>query len=86
MTITKPTPKSTNAAGLFISGASDAECKPKGMKKDYKRKISLTIAPTLLTKIDELAAELEQSRAAVINMDIYRAVEHGLVIKGLRKT
>lgn len=86
MTITKPKPKSTHAADLFISGAPDAEVKPKGVRKGNKQQISLTIAPRLLTKIDELAAELGQSRAAVINMAIYRAVEHGLVIDGLRKT
>lgn len=86
MTITKPKPKSaTIAADAFISGAPDA-AKPKGVKKGNKQQISLTIAPSLLTKIDELAAELGQSRAAVINMAIYRAVEHGLVIDGLRKT
>jgi len=44
-----------------------------------KQQISLTIAPALLVKIDKLAAELGQSRAAVINMAIYRAVEHGLI-------
>lgn len=85
MTITKPKPKSTIAADAFISGAPDA-AKPRGVKKGNKQQISLTIAPTLLTKIDEMAAELGQSRAAVINMAIYRAVEHGLVIDGLRKT
>jgi len=84
MTITKPKPKSTISADAFISGAPDA-AKPKGVKKGNKQQISLTIAPSLLTKIDELAAELGQSRAAVINMAIYRAVEHGLVIDGLRK-
>lgn len=84
MTITKPKPKATPAADAFISGAPDAE-KPRGVKKGNKQQISLTIAPPLLVKIDELAAELGQSRAAVINMAIYRAVEHGLVIDGLRK-
>lgn len=84
MTITKPKPKAT--ADTFISGAPDAELKPKGVRKGNKQQISLTIAPPLLAKIDDLAAELGQSRAAVINMAIYRAVEHGLVIDGLRKT
>jgi hypothetical protein len=86
MTITKPKPKATPAVDAFISGAPDAESKPRGVKKGNKQQISLTIAPPLLAKIDELAAELGQSRAAVINMAIYRAVEHGLVIDGLRKT
>lgn len=84
MTITKPKPKPT--AEMFIAGAPDSELKTRGVKKGNKQQISLTIAPALLAKIDELAAELGQSRAAVINMAIYRAVEHGLVIDGLRKT
>ena len=79
MAITKPKSKNTATADDFISGAPDAEIKPKGMKKGNKQQISLTIAPGLLVKIDDLAAELGQSRAAVINMAIYRAVEHGLL-------
>lgn len=82
MAITKPKPKNTataDTADEFISGAPDAEIKPKGVKKGNKQQISLTIAPGLLVKIDNLAAELGQSRAAVINMAIYRAVEHGLL-------
>jgi len=45
----------------------------------------LTITPTLLERVDQLAAELGQSRAAVINLAIHRAVEHGLEIGGLGK-
>jgi hypothetical protein len=86
MSITKP--KARVAAATvesFISGAPDAAVKPRGVRKGNKQQISLTIAPTLLEKIDEMAAELGQSRAAIINMAIYRAVEHGLTIDGLRK-
>lgn len=75
---------SAAAADAFISGAPDAP-RARGVKKGNKQQISLTIAPNLLLKIDELAAELGQSRAAVINMAIYRAVEHGLTIDGLHK-
>jgi hypothetical protein len=78
MAITKPKPK-TATADTFISGAPDAEVKPKGVKKGNKRQISLTIAPALLVKIYDLAEELGQTRAAIINMAIYRAVEHGLL-------
>ena len=77
MAITKP--KKTTTAEEFITAAPDAETKPKGVKKGNKQQISLTIAPALLERIDNLAAELGQSRAAVINMAIYRAVEHGLI-------
>lgn len=86
MAITRPKPKNTQeATDAFISGAPDAEVRPRGVKKGNKQQISLTIAPALLVKVDELAAELGQSRAAIINMAIYRAVEHGLIIDGLRK-
>lgn len=85
MSITKPKPKNAASAEAFISGAPDSEAKPKGVKKGNKQQISLTIAPALLAKIDDMAAELGQSRAAIINMAIYRAVEHGLIIDALRK-
>lgn len=77
----KPTRKS---ADDFIAGAPDsaADAAPqesKGVVKGKRQQISLTIAPALLEKVDELAAELGQSRAAIINMAIYRAVEHGFL-------
>ena len=50
-----------------------------------RQQITLTITPTLLERVDQLAAELGQSRAAVINLAIHRAVEHGLDINGLGK-
>lgn len=87
MAITKPktkVPDSSPAADTFISGAPDA-ARTRGVKKGNKQQISLTIAPALLQKVDELAAELGQSRAAIINMAIYRAVEHGLVIDGVKR-
>lgn len=81
----EPTPQPADAVvDAFISGAPDAP-KPRGVRKGNRQQISLTIAPALLEKIDALAAELGQSRAAVINMAIYRAVEHGLTIDGLHK-
>jgi hypothetical protein len=85
MAITKAKPRHVQTADEFISGAPDAESKPRGVKKGNKQQISLTIAPALLEKIDAMADELGQSRAAIINMAIYRAVEHGLSIDGLRK-
>ncbi len=77
MAITKP--KTKASADDFIAAAPDSATQPNGVKKGKKQQISLTIAPALLVKIDSLAAELGQSRAAVINMAIYRAVEHGLI-------
>ena len=95
MTITMPKKKPAAApakidqaaADAFISGAPDSVANaPKlgGVKKGNKQQISLTIKPGLLAKVDELADKLGQSRAAVINMAIYRVVEHGLDIDGLR--
>jgi len=79
MAITKPK-KKPQTADNFIAEAPDAETtKPKGVKKGNKQQISLTIAPELLERVDSLSQELGQSRAAVINMAIYRAVEHGLL-------
>lgn len=85
MAITKRTLKPTTNADDFIGSAPDAAAPVAGVRKGNKRQISLTITPELLAKVDQLAAELGQSRAAVINMSIHRTVEHGLVIDGLRK-
>ena len=76
MAITRPKPKNTQeATDAFISGAPDAEARPRGVKKGNKQQISLTISPELLAKVDTLAARMGQSRAAVINLAIYQAVE-----------
>lgn len=87
----KPKPKAAPvaadaAAEAFISGAPDASTpKAQAPKREGKKLISLSIAPTLLERVDQLAAELGQSRAAVINLAIHRAVERGLEIDGLGK-
>jgi len=72
------------AADAFISGAPDAP-KPRGVRKGNKLQISLTISPTLLSQVDALAAQIGQTRAAVINLAIHRAIEHGLEFDGLGK-
>jgi hypothetical protein len=81
MTITKPKKLTADA---FIAAAPDA--RPRGVRKGNKLQITLTIAPTLLARVDELASQLCQSRAAVINLAILRAVEHGLSTDGLQKS
>ena len=76
MAITMPKKKTTAAidqaaADAFIAGAPDSIApKARGVKKGNKQQISLTIAPGLLLKIDELAEQLGQSRAALIHMKI----------------
>jgi hypothetical protein len=80
------------AADAFIAGAPDAsrqaqpqghetETYEKGIAKGNKRQISLTIAPELLRRVDDVAKRTGQGRAAIINMAIYRALE-GDVFKG----
>jgi len=71
MAITKPVkPKSVDA---FISGAPDAA--RKGVMKGKKEQITLTLTPEMLTKVDTLAQRMGQSRAAVINLAIFRLLE-----------
>jgi hypothetical protein len=77
----KPKPKAAPVA----NDAAAAAQKAPAARRETKKLISLKIAPTLLERVDQLAAELGQSRAAVINLAIHRAVEHGLEIDGLRK-
>ena len=75
MAITKPVkPKTTDG---FISGAPDAT-RAKGVRRGTKQQITLTIAPELLAKVDEMAERMGQSRAALINLAIYRTVEGGV--------
>lgn len=79
------TPK-TAAQDAFISGAPDASKATKaagveyekGVKKGNKRQITLTIAPELLERVDQIANRTGQARAAVINMAIYQAIEGDL--------
>ena len=88
MTITKAKQRTTQqetATADFIAGAPDSGTKTKGVKKGNKQQISLTMSPALLAKVDALAEKMGQSRAAVINMAVYRAVEHGLTIGGLER-
>lgn len=83
MTITKKSQHVARAADRFIAAAPDGDASPRGVRKGNKRQISLTIMPDLLDKVDTIAGRLGQSRAAVINMAVYRLVEHGLTIDGL---
>lgn len=71
MTITRPVKKPNVAA--FIDRAPDAV--RKGVMRGRKEQITLTIAPELLAKVDEIAARMGQSRAALINRAIYELAE-----------
>jgi hypothetical protein len=54
------------------SKAPDAR---KGVIRGRKEQITLTIAPDLLAKVDEIATRMGQSRAALINRAIYELAE-----------
>jgi predicted transcriptional regulator len=54
-----------------------ASARASGVRRGTKQQITLTIAPELLAKVDELAQRMGQSRAALINLAIYRTVERG---------
>src|SRR4051794_26445429 len=93
MAITKPKPKLAkeaivaSAEDTFIGGAPDAQRQPtgRGIKKGKKEQVTVTIAPIILDRVDELARRMGQSRAAWINMAIYQALESGFGgIKGTR--
>jgi len=75
-------PKPPTTVEEFVAGAPDAQTSAaspgtyeKGIKKGNKRQISLTIAPDLLRRVDEVAKRTGQGRANIINMAIYRALE-----------
>ncbi len=53
---------------------------PNPATKCKKQQISVTVQPGLLTKLDELASHLGQSRASMINIAIYNIIENGLEI------
>jgi hypothetical protein len=57
----------------FIGKAPDAG--RKGVIRGRKEQITLTIAPELLAKVDEMASKMGQSRAALINRAIYELAE-----------
>lgn len=87
MTITMP--KTKPSAETFISGAPDAgaqapaadQASPKYVRKGKKLQITLTISQPLLERVDELAAKMGQSRAAVINLAVFQGLENGLRIE-----
>ncbi|PWV57742.1 ribbon-helix-helix domain-containing protein [Plasticicumulans acidivorans] len=78
---TKPTPADTFISGAPDSTASTADA-PRRVRKGRKVQITLTITESMLARVDELAAQLGQSRAAVINLAIFQTLETGVRIDG----
>ena len=72
----------SEAADAFIAGAPDAgvdtPLAPRRVRKWRKVQITLTITEHLLKRDDELAGQLGQSRAAVINLAVVQMLERGL--------
>ena len=78
-------PKNPSGIDAFIAGAPDhmgtkraeeAETPyNKGVKKGKRRQITHTLVAELLRDIDKAAAKSGQTRAAFINMALYRAVK-----------
>lgn len=81
----KPMPDTTSAAAdAFISGAPDVVAAtqeaPRRVRKGRKVQITLTIAEPMLDRVDELAGQIGQSRAAVINLAVMQMLQSGLRI------
>ncbi len=70
------------AAEAFISAAPDAKV-PRRTRKGKKVQISLTLTESLLGRVDQLAEELGQSRAGIINLAIIHMLDKGLRIDGV---
>ena len=72
----------SEAADAFIAGAPDAGVDappaPRRVRKGRKVQITLTLTEPLLERVDELAGQLGQSRAAVINLAVVQMLERGL--------
>ncbi len=71
MAITRPKPKMPDE---FVVTASDTPAQ-KGVRRGKREQITLTLVPELLEKLDVLAKRMGQSRAATINLAIFRLVE-----------
>lgn len=82
----KPTKAANAAADAFISAApdaaADAPSAPRRVRKGKKVQITLTIAEPLLGRVDDMAAQLGQSRAGIINLAVMQMLQTGLRIEG----
>lgn len=80
---TKPEAAPAAAVDAFIAAAPDAAADgPKRVRKGRKVQITLTMAEPVLARVDELAAQLGQSRAATINLAVMQMLQRGLQLDG----
>ena len=82
MTIITPRPKLEAPANVpekkvdsFVGGAPDSKPK-KGALKGNRVQISHTISPEILDQLDAMARKTGNTRASLINLAIYRILEH----------
>lgn len=75
MTLTQRPSKNQKKEDAFISGAPDSVVKPKGIKKGNKQQVSITLAPDLLAKLDEVSSKRGVSRAGFINLAVYHYID-----------
>lgn len=72
----------TATATAFITAAPDGGHKapeaPKGVRKGTRKQITHTINDDLLARLDGAAQSTGQSRAALINLAIFRMLEAGV--------
>jgi hypothetical protein len=68
--------KTSQAAERFIGSAPDAT--RKGVIRGRKEQITLTLAPELLAKVDQRAAQMGMSRAACMSLAIFQWLERGV--------
>lgn len=73
MTINRGAGAKRKTVEQFIDGAPDVG--RKGVIRGRREQITLTIAPELLAKVDQIAGRMGQSRAALINRAIYELAE-----------
>ncbi len=68
------------AAEAFISGAPDAA--PRLVRKGNKVQITMTISEPLLARLDAMAEQLDQTRAALISLAIVQMLDGGIHLGG----
>lgn len=52
-----------------------------GPKKVIKRQITISVAPELLDRVDEMVQKTGQTRSGIISLAIYQIVNHGMLLK-----
>lgn len=78
----KRRPSQASSIDNFIDGAPDASAddqKPKRVRKGNKVQISFTLDESLLDRVDEQSSKMSLSRAAFINLALFKALNSGML-------